>query len=275
MNEYRNLSELLKNFPNVRLADLSDNQKILDFYQQTKMVNKESSVIYKRGDNFFSFLKERSFSSLVFVIENDQKKIYGIGVVSFRSAFMYEQKTIVGYLGDLRVIFNKKLIREWRAFYATLIHSSPLMPETYYCKNFHTVLIEDNQQAKNNLVKSNIENLQYKLQSHYQMYNIIGKVSLFKKNSKYQIILGTSQDKDLIIQFLNSDDKKRIFGRNWNEELDHRLTNWNEFDLTHFLLIKDPLGKLVVKAVFEGTAAVGLVEFEYTVRPPIVPPERP
>jgi hypothetical protein len=34
-------------------------------------------------------------------------------------------------------------------------------------------------------------------------------------------------------------------------------------------------GKLAVNAVFEGTAAVGLVELVYEDRDPIVPPDKP
>lgn len=40
------------------------------------------------------------------------KKIKGISVVSYRSGFMNGNLETIGYLGDLRIEFSKKLIRE-------------------------------------------------------------------------------------------------------------------------------------------------------------------
>lgn len=73
MNTYQTIDHLLTAFHHIRIANSNDNQNILNFYQTTEMKSEDSSVIYKRGDNFFNFLEERSEHFIVFLLENDEK----------------------------------------------------------------------------------------------------------------------------------------------------------------------------------------------------------
>lgn len=249
-----NITTFLESYPHIRLATEADNQMILDFYHEAKMESDQSKIIYKRGDDFFAFLKERSSHSLTFLLIDQNQKIWGIGVASFRIGFVSGQKTTVGYLGDLRVKLNRKLIREWRNMYAEFIKLSPQMPETNFCQHFQTVLIDGNKSSKNNLAETKIPHLHYELLAPYSMINIYGCIHFpfpfpfpFQRK-EFQIKKANSEDLPAIIE-LFSGDNNRLFAHEWNLELDHRLKHWSDFNIHHFLLIYKQ-GQLVASTCY-------------------------
>ena len=231
-----NIQHFLDSFPHIRLATEKDNQMILDFYHESNMDSDHSKIIYKRGDDFFAFLKERSHHSLTFLLLDDNQKIWGIGVASFRTGFIQGELKTVGYLGDLRVKLNRKLIREWRQMYAEFIKYSPQMPETNYCQHFQTVLIESNKASKNNLAETKIPHLHYERQALYSMINIFGFIKIpFKKNI-FTLKYASEIDIPAIVELYNQDNQ-RPFAHDWKNEIEHRLKNWNGFTIDHFVLI--------------------------------------
>jgi hypothetical protein len=238
-----NLNELLNEFPHISLATESENDELLAFYHQTELAAKESAVIYNRGDNFFAFLKERSEKFFVFTLRDDQKKLQGVAVISFRPGYINGELQTVGYLGDLRVALNRKLIREWRKFYGVFLEKSPLLPETNHCRYYQTVLMTTNAYSKNNLAQSKIPNLFYKELASYQMINIIGKFGKF--NSSYKIHSAISSEKEELLNVLEADHKTRYFGHDWSRELDHRLNLWNKFSLEDHIVVINAEGKMI------------------------------
>lgn len=250
MDKFESLEKLLEEFPQISIASESDNKEILEFYHKKEMKGESSSVQYLRGEDFFAFLRERSERYIVFLLRDDTAKIRGIGVVSYRAGFVEGKREIVGYLGDLRVSFNKKLIREWRKFYSLLIKNSKFFAETFYCKSYSTVLIEGNKQSKNNLVNSGIESIQYKLQSYYQMHNLIGEIRLPKFSKAYKVENAEIKQREEILTFLNKEDANRLFGRDWGVELEYRLKYWSRFNIANFLVVKDAEGKIVAVTSF-------------------------
>ncbi len=236
------LKSFFASYPHINLATEADNQDILDFYHQQSLTSKESDIIYERGNNFFSFLKERSENSLVLLMRNDSGFIQGMGVLSYRPGFIDGRAVTVGYLGDLRVKLNRKLIREWRSMYANLMRLSPSMKETFYCSHYQTVLIDDNGESRNNLAETKIDNLYYQRLAGYKMVNIIARINLFK--TEYHIRWATSSDKKLISTFLQTIFKRSLFAHDWSLEFDRRLEAWNNFSIQDHILVFDSQGNL-------------------------------
>ncbi len=231
-----NLATFLAAYPNIRLATESDNQKILEFYHESNMDSDHSKIKFKRGENFFAFLNERSSLHYTFLLIDENQKIWGIGVASFRNGYINGQKTTVGYLGDLRVKLNRKLIREWRNMYAEFIKYSPQMPETNYCQHFQTVLIESNLSSKNNLAQTKIPHLHYELLAPYSMINIFGCLRFSFQRQKIEIKRAQIEDLE-VIKDLFSKDLARPFAHDWPIEIEHRLKNWSDFNIQNFILI--------------------------------------
>ncbi len=228
-----NLKELFLDFPHVSLATEADNAELLAFYHQTEL-KAEETVIYKRGNDFFRFLKERSEHFLVFTLRDDDRKLQGVAVASYRPGYINGELTTVGYLGDLRVSMNRKLIREWRNFYGSLLRYSPDMEETKHCRYYQTALIETNKFSKNNLVETRIPHLHYKKLAGYKMVNIVGRFG-FKSSHDFVVRSATVADKDLLLSFLSAD-KRKMFGHDWNRELERRLAVWNGFSWNDIIL---------------------------------------
>lgn len=237
------LKDFFNEYPHITLGTSLDNQDILEFYHQTSLSSSESKIIYTRGNDFFSFLKERGESSLVLLLKDDAGKIVGMGVISYRQGYIHGELQTIGYLGDLRVKMNRKLIREWRLMYANLMRLSPQMKETHFCRYYQTVLIDENLESKNNLAETKIPNLHYEKIQRYKMINIIGRFKL--RSSSYYVRFATNEDRQLILNFLIKNTQKELFSHHWEVELDHRLKAWSHFDLTHFLLAFDKSGNLL------------------------------
>lgn len=241
----QSLNELLKDFPHIALAanTAAENEELLSFYHQTELAAKESAVIYKRGNDFFKFLSERSDKFFVFTLRDDQKKLQGVAVVSYRPGYIHNELQTVGYLGDLRVALNRKLIREWRKFYGTFLEQSPLMEETEFCRYYQTALMSTNAYSKNNLADSKIPNLIYKELAGYQMINIIGKFGTF--TSDYKITNANPSDKTEMIALLEEDHSQRLFGHDWRNEFERRLKLWNQFKLEDTIVVRNKDNKLI------------------------------
>lgn len=228
------LQNFLGNYPHISLANKDDNDEILDFYHQTSLSSSKSRIIYERFDNFFSFLKERSTDYLVLLLRDDKNMIQGMGVISYRQGYINGELQTVGYLGDLRVKMNRKLIREWRLMYANLMKLSPIMKETFNCHFYQTVLIDENLESIKNLAETKIANLHYNPLIRYKMVNVLGRIKIRKNH--FFIRWAKLEDKKDIVDFLTMNTSHDFFSHDWNLELEHRLNTWNNFDLSHVLL---------------------------------------
>ena len=211
------LKKFLENFPNIRLATNKDNAKLLEFYHQSQMVSGNKDIFYDRGKDFFAFLRLRSPEFLVFTLWQEEQ-LQGVAVVSYRKGYINGQLTTIGYLGDLRVSLNRKLIRQWRNCFNEFIKQSPEIKEAHHCRYYQTVLMEENQTAVNNLVRGGLKNISYQLMAPYQMINIPGLLPWFKGNEK-QVSNLSQEGANLFIE----DQKKRAFGHDFSNFKNHLL----------------------------------------------------
>lgn len=236
------LKDFLAQYPHISVASEADNQAILNFYHQSAMSAAKSDILYLRGNDFFAFLKERSKSFIVLLMKDDLGEIQGLGVLSFRAGYINGELQTIGYLGDLRVKLNRKLIREWRLMYAQLMKHSSQMEETHHCRYYQTVLIDENLESKNNLAQTKIPHLHYQRLMKYNMVNVIGRLKVYTYQSRLRFAEDT--DKKRIEEFLSALPKVHAFAHDWSSELPHRLNSWSNFDLRHLILAEDNNGSI-------------------------------
>ncbi|OUR93690.1 hypothetical protein A9Q84_19700 [Halobacteriovorax marinus] len=233
------LLSLLKDYPNISLATEGDNEEILEYYHRSQLTTSSHNIIYKRGRDFFSFMKEKSSEYLVFLLRDEQETIQGIATVSYRDGYINSKLVKVGYLGDLRISLNRKLIRQWRGFFSLFINNSKNLEETFHCRHYQTALVHDNVQSRNNLANSKIKGIKYSLLEDYHMVNIVGSYG-FRKSQNYKIDKVTQENIVELINFLESDHKLRSFGLEYKSELSYRFKNWEDYSKKNWILLRDP-----------------------------------
>jgi len=251
------LKSLLKDYSNIELAEPSsadDNRDILEYYHLSQMTTSSESIFYDRGDNFFDFLKERSDKFLVFTMRSDDGVMKGIACVSFWEGMINGKLTTVGYLGDLRISLDRKLIRQWRKLFGEFMKYSPQFPETNHCRYYQTVLIDENSKARNNLIETKIPGIKYEKLCAYKMINIVGHYGV-RPQSKYTLdpltqINDHENLKKEVTAFLQQGHQNLAFGHNWSKTLDYRLEHWNGEDQQDMVGLRDEKNNLVAVTSF-------------------------
>lgn len=241
------LDSILKDFPNIRLATEADNNAILEFYTSSQLKSAKQDVIYKRGDDFFKFMKEKSRNFLVFILIDDKGIINGIASISYRSGYIDEKLQTIGYLGDLRINLNRKLIRQWRAMYSLFIEHSATCSRRFHCKYYQTALMEENFFSRNNLANNKIQNVHYEPIEKYRMINVVGRI--LPRFNKLKVSSVCDKDREEVFSLIKEDQRSRQFGFDAFEELDYRLRVWEKFDLSNFYCIKNSEGEVIAATV--------------------------
>ncbi len=235
-----NLQSLLEKYPHVQVASEEDNRIILEYYHGSPLSKGKDSLQYLRGNDFFAFLKERSNDYIVFLLKDDNEKIQGVAIVSYREGYINGEKTTIGYVGDLRISLNRKLIKEWRGMLTEFFQNTHKMSDTFHCKYYYTAFIHSNIYSKINLINTKIKNVKFKELASYNMYNIIGAFQLPKlsTNEEFAIEWGSSSTKEMIVDFLNSKHKNLQFGHNQSIEIERKIQSLDNFTVENFIIIK-------------------------------------
>src|SRR4051794_29165243 len=112
------LDALLAAYPSIRIAssDEEENQRILRFFDQSPMKGSSLSLRYERKPDFFALLRMQAPRSLV-VVADKGGEIASVGTISVRAGYVDGRVVSVGYLGDLRIAFDRRLLVQWRKVY--------------------------------------------------------------------------------------------------------------------------------------------------------------
>jgi hypothetical protein len=231
------LNDFLKNYPDIHLAQESDNQDILNFFNETSMSGNKVVIGYDRSPNFFDFLKYQSQNYFVFFTKKE-KEITGIATLLLRPGYIHGHKTIVGYLGDLRVKQSKSAFIMWRDCYRDLINSFHEIEEFQGASHLITAVMDHNRKAQKALLKNTTHFLYHKL-CPYEMINILTRNPFTLNHPHYQIKNVTTDTLAEYLNFLDSENKKKPFGFIYPDEFHFRLKHWDHFQLHHCYAVYD------------------------------------
>ncbi len=205
------------------------------------MSKKDLAIGFDRGRDYFGFLKFHSEKTLVLYIERDNN-ILGMGAFIFRDGRINSEQVSLGYSGDLRVKFDRRAAVLWRRFYSDFLKNIHRFEEYSHCKYFLTAIMNGNNKATQALVNNARSSYSYEHQADFNMVNIFLKKPFKRRqNTEMKALRARDEDKDLIMNFLEREHKKKKFGFCFNSnynELEYRLKNWEGFSMEDFVIVK-------------------------------------
>lgn len=206
-----------------------------------------------RDPDFFEFLRYQAETTITLIHESKPDQIDGVCTFTGRNGYLHGKKSRVGYIGDLRLGFDRGCLKIWRKCFETLLSTAPETRELG-CRYFLMAVIDSNKIAVRALVNSprtrgfSIEPL-----SSYRMVNVISRLPWAKRAKSErvaQVTRATPKDQDSLIEFLNRQNQAKAFGYDFGpqingRELERRLKIWDNFKLTDFWIARDPRGEIL------------------------------
>ena len=222
------LTSLLARHPGVTLFDPArDEKEAFKIFESIPMRLPGLNLIYDRSPEFSALLKAQAPEHQTFVARSSTRML-GFASVSWGPRFVNGEEKIVSYIGDLRVVPNKEALSTFKNFYPDLLRTA----QTEWKIDYHlTGILSDNKYAIKSLVNSPDKN-----QFHYHdlgtttMVNVLSAKplsSLLSSQLKVEKISVANSLPEEILEFMSSEEKKKLFGFNLNQqEWTRRIATW-------------------------------------------------
>jgi len=246
------LSEIIAKYPNIRIATEEDNDAILLFLSTISMESKDLSIRYSRSPNFFSFLNIQAERAITLLLVNNDNSLGGLAVMTSKKCIIDGKQKTVAYLSDVRIDSKiSRIIRlQWRKAYIDVVENRINIDVLDNPDYFYAAILADNKAANRAFAKSTSKPITRKI-SAYTNVNILGKIFFLndiikkrkRKKSGLSFCYASKDDFNGLKQFLYHQNKDKKFGVNFTQkgygELERRLKNWPEFNITSFFLVKE------------------------------------
>lgn len=191
----------------------------------------------QREPDFFALYEMQKATAYTYVGDDARGGLVGMASALVRDGWLDGEATRVGYLGDLRVRFDRG--RHFGRFFGEFFEA--LCEETK-CSAYVTSILSSNRAAMNALTKRSARRPR---QPHYARLNSIDAVSVqltraHSPSSAVKVRSATSADLPQLIDVLGAAHRTRAFGYRYDEgEFEHRLAHWPGFSLDETLLAVD------------------------------------
>lgn len=236
--------------PTPRLATDADNAALLDLFGEVPMRG-ELVLATKRSPDFFALYRMQKVDPVVYVGDTDTG-IMGMCTALIRDGWLDGRVQKVGYLGDLRVRFDRS--RAFARFFGDYFEA---LCERTGCSQYYTSLLASNRAAINALTKKRAKRGK---QPHYELLRPFTTVSVQltwkpKRTTNVTVTSATTNELPAITALLHDDHRQRPFGYRFDDgELEHRLSHWPGFSLDDVLVAKDSAGAVTgVASVWNPT----------------------
>lgn len=224
-----------------RLATPADNEACLALFGAVPMRG-ELVLSTQRGPDFFALYGLQRARAFTYVGE-DEKGLLGMATALVREGWLDGRVQQVGYLGDLRVRFDRS-----RAFGKLFgDHFDALCAESG-CSAYYTSVLASNRAAMNALVRRSPKR---KNQPYYHPLHRFSAVSVQltrrrAPTSDVAVRRATADDVPALAALLADAHRRRPFGYRFDDgELEHRLARWPGFTLDDTLVATGPRGELL------------------------------
>lgn len=212
------LDTVLRKYPGVSLARDEDNREILNFFGKSEMNTSGLGIAYDRSPNFFDFLKLQSKDFLVFCAKTDSQKLTGVASIALRKGYIGGELRLLGYLGDLRIAFDRRLLSQWRNLYGELL--SPVTNHLQGVEYLLTAVLDQNIQAFRALIQPKNGDYQYEKLCSYNIVQVFAwpfrKLKKLPENE--DCCVANSEDESSLLHFMSEIQKKCLFGYDLNSE---------------------------------------------------------
>jgi hypothetical protein len=241
-------AELIARYPTARLATPNDNARILEFFERAPMRSAGFTVQYRRRPDFFGLLRYQADRAHVLITEDAAGAVRGIGTVSLRPAWVAGRLTTVGYLGDLRVRFDRSAGPMWRRLYSEFLARSGEIDELADCTHWFTTILDDNRPARLALGSRRAGLPGYVPLAPFTMRNLIVRLPIPRAghaSRRWQVRDAAPGDRERLAAFFEENNRRLPLG--FCGEFERRLARWDGLSVTDFVYAAE--GEEIVSCV--------------------------
>jgi hypothetical protein len=251
------LAELVARYPNARLATPADNERILAFFERTPMRAAAFEVQYLRRPDFFKLLRYQSDRAFVLLTEDDARGVRSVATASLRPGWVDGRPTTVGYLGDLRVAFDRVFSRAWRQLFADLVTRTHEIEELADCTHWFTTIIDGNRAALAALTNDHRPDQPSLVPiGPFTMRNLIMRLPLVGSRSSaghWHVCDASERDRADLTTFFEEENRHVPLG--FRGELTRRMSCWDGLSIADFVYAADDRGIVGCVAPWSPSAA--------------------
>lgn len=233
------LKELLERHTHGQLATPADDAEALRFFHQATLAGRGVQFTYALAPDFASFHQLQSQNHLVFLFRKKSGEVGGLATLSIRPAWISGRQRTVGYFSDMRMAWDRQVIRDWRFVLQQLLLPDNNLEELAGCRHFYCAVMADNQIALNAFTGRG-RAPGFVPYADYSITHILGRKPLRGRASdSKQVGLRYAQSSDLpaLSAFLDEAERGKTFGHCFAaSELAYRLERWPGLRAESFLL---------------------------------------
>ena len=225
-----------------RLATAADNAQCLQLFSAVPMRG-ELVLSTQREPDFFSLYRMQKAEAFTYGGDDGSPELVGMCSALIREGWLDGAPAKVGYLGDLRVRFDRS--RAFGQFFGELFDE--LCAKTG-CSAYYTAILSSNRAALNALTKRRPKRPKqpcYSLMHHFDAVS----VQLTRRrspSSDVKVRSARPDDVPRIVEQLSTAHRARAFGYRFElGEFEHRLAHWPGFSLDETLVAEDAGGALL------------------------------
>lgn len=237
------LADFVSGYRGIRLATPEDNARIVEFFDRAAMQTSSFDVQYRRAPDFFRLLRYQGARSYVFIGVDADGKVQAVASLTLRPGWVNGVATTVGYLGDLRVGTDRRIIASWRACYGAMIKSALGIDELADCTAWFTVILDANTLARRALGSSKAGAPRYVELARFTMRNFVARLPGARHydapRTKEQSNVRSAGPEDLEALTRFFDEENRMLALGFRDELARRLREWDGLELSRFVIVRE------------------------------------
>jgi hypothetical protein len=236
-----------------RLATATDNAACLDLFGAVPMQG-DLVLSTQREPDFFGLYSMQKVEPFTYVGDDGSPELVGMCTALIREGWLDGQSTRVGYLGDLRVHFDRS--RAFGRFFGELFDQ---LCERAQCTAYVTSILSSNRAALNALTKRRPKRPNQPWYHRLHAFDAV-QVQLTRRrapSSPVKVRSATERDVERIVEALAASHRTRPFGYRYDQgEFEHRLARWPGFTLDETLVAEDARGALLGVTILWDPATV-------------------
>jgi hypothetical protein len=197
----------------------------------------------QREPDFFALYGMQRVDPFTYVGDDEAGGLVGMATALIRDGWLDGQPARVGYLGDLRIRFDRARTfgRFFGDFFDQLCAQSG-------CSHYYTAILASNRAALNALTRRKGKRTNQPYYAKLHDFSAVS-VQLTRKRSPstaLRVRSATKDDVPRLVERLAETHRGRPFGYRFDQgELEHRLAHWPGFSLDATLIAEDAKGELL------------------------------
>ena len=239
-----------------KVADKSDNQKILDLYNSLSMEGGVFSIRFVKDPDYFKFCNYEGPDHYIVIAVNDDGVAEGMANFNIRLSYLNGKKVNVCHISDLRLKRKKdrKANWSWTDLGNAIVSRPNEIDEMKGCNHFIGSYVGANKYAVSAIRDTSPWGIS--AISDYEMVSILGKMPQNdlevnpSPESDLKISISQAKESDIpqLKKYLDAQNREKAFGYIYdveNGELERRFKVWDNFSISSFYLARGTSGEIL------------------------------